>query len=114
MSLFGMRASQMVEPSRARRGRDEAMPVPERHAMLGAPPAPPYPAGTEIAEFGAGLLLGRGADVLADPGRGVHRRRLRGRLPPILTYEEVCSGKTGHAETVRVADHPAKVSYDTC
>ena len=113
MSLFGMRASQMVEPSRALRGRDEAMPVPERHAVLGTPLAPPYPAGTEIAEFALGCFWGEERTFWQTPGVVSTSVGYEGGYTPNPTYEEVCSGKTGHAETVRVVYDPAKVSYDT-
>ena len=102
MSLFGMRASQMVEPSRALRGRDEAMPVPERHAVLGTPLAPPYPAGTEIAEFALGCFWGEERTFWQTPGVVSTSVGYEGGYTPNPTYEEVCSGKTGHAETVRV------------
>ena len=111
MSLFGMRASQMVEPSRALRGRDEAMPVPERHAVLGTPLAPPYPAGTEIAEFALGCFWGEERTFWQTPGVVSTSVGYEDGYTPNPTYEEVCSGRTGHAEAVLVAFDPTKVSY---
>ena len=112
MSLFGMRASQMVDPSRALRGRSETMPVPERHTVLGTPLAPPYPAGTEIAEFALGCFWGEERKFWETPGVVSTSVGYEGGYTPNPTYEEVCSGRTGHAETVRVVFDPAKVSYD--
>ncbi len=113
MSLFGMRASQMVDPSRALRGRSEAMPVPERHTVLGTPLAPPYPPGTEIAEFALGCFWGEERRFWETPGVVSTSVGYEGGYTPNPAYEEVCSGRTGHAETVRVVYDPARVSYDT-
>jgi peptide-methionine (S)-S-oxide reductase len=113
MSLFGMRATQMVDASRALPGRSEAMPVPERHRVLGTPLAPPYPAGTEIAEFALGCFWGEEKNFWQVPGVVSTSVGYEGGYTPNPTYEEVCSGRTGHAETVRVVFDPAKVSYAT-
>jgi peptide-methionine (S)-S-oxide reductase len=113
MSLFGMRASQLVDPSRALRGRSETMPVPERHTVLGTPLAPPYPAGTEIAEFALGCFWGEERKFWETPGVVSTSVGYEGGYTPNPTYEEVCSGRTGHAETVRVVYDPARVSYET-
>jgi len=111
MSLFGMRATQMVDPSRALPGRSAAMPVPERHRVLGTPLAPPYPAGTEIAEFALGCFWGEEKNFWQVPGVVSTSVGYEGGYTPNPAYEEVCSGRTGHAETVRVVFDPAKVSY---
>ena len=112
MSLFGMRATQMVDPSRALPGRAETMPVPERHTVLGTPLAPPYPAGTEIAEFALGCFWGEERTFWQTPGVVSTSVGYEGGYTPNPTYEEVCSGRTGHAETVRVVFDPARVSYE--
>ena len=113
MSLFGMRAAQMVDPSRALRGHSEAMPVPARHTVLGTPLEPPYPAGTEIAEFALGCFWGEERRFWETPGVVSTSVGYEGGYTPNPTYEQVCSGRTGHAETVRVVYDPAQVSYET-
>jgi peptide-methionine (S)-S-oxide reductase len=112
MSLFGMRATKMVDPSRALPGRAETMPVPERHTVLGTPLAPPYPAGTEIAEFALGCFWGEERTFWQTPGVVSTSVGYEGGYTPNPTYEEVCSGRTGHTETVRVVFDPARVSYE--
>ena len=113
MSWFGMRATQMVDPSRALPGRTETMPVPQRHTVLGTPLAPPYPAGTEIAEFALGCFWGEERTFWQTPGVVSTSVGYEGGYTPNPTYEEVCSGQTGHAETVRVVFDPAKVATAT-
>ena len=111
MSLFGMRATQMVDPSRALPGRRRPCRYRERHAVLGTPLAPPYPAGTEIAEFALGCFWGEERKFWQTPGVVSTSVGYEGGYTPNPAYEEVCSGRTGHAETVRVVFDPAKVSY---
>ncbi|HYZ54243.1 MAG TPA: peptide-methionine (S)-S-oxide reductase MsrA [Streptosporangiaceae bacterium] len=111
MGLFGWHATQMVEPSKALPGRAEPMPVPERHTVLGTPLAPPYPAGTQVAEFALGCFWGEERKFWQTPGVVSTSVGYEGGYTPNPTYEEVCTGLTGHAETVRVVFDPAKVSY---
>ena len=87
------------------------MPVPERHAVLGTPLAPPYPEGSEVAEFALGCFWGAEKDFWQTPGVVSTAVGYEGGFTPNPTYEEVCSGRTGHAETVRVVYDPAQVSY---
>ena len=75
MSLFGFHKTAMVTKEDALPGRSDPMPVPARHEVLGGPLRPPYPAGTEVAEFALGCFWGR-EDVLADTGGRHHGRGL--------------------------------------
>ena len=111
MSIFGMRKAQMVTAQDALPGRDSAMRVPQRHEVLGTPLLPPYPAGTQVAEFALGCFWGAEKMFWQTPGVVTTAVGYEGGFTPNPTYEEVCSGRTGHAETVRVVFDPAKVSY---
>jgi peptide-methionine (S)-S-oxide reductase len=111
MSIFGLRKTQMVTADTALPGRETAMPVPERHEVLGTPLRPPYPAGTQIAEFALGCFWGAEKMFWQTPGVVSTAVGYEGGFTPNPTYEEVCSGRTGHTESVRVVFDPAKVSY---
>jgi peptide-methionine (S)-S-oxide reductase len=109
--LFGDK-SQMVDPADALPGRDEAMPVPARHTVLGTPIAPPFPDGFETAIVGMGCFWGAERVFWQAPGVYTTAVGYAGGFTPNPTYEEVCSGRTGHAEVVLVVFDPAKTSYD--
>ena len=102
---------QLPSPDKALPGRAEAMPVPARHAVNGAPLRPPYPAGTEIAEFGMGCFWGAERLFWQTPGVVSTSVGYAGGFTPNPTYAEVCTGRTGHIEAVRVVFDPAKISY---
>jgi peptide-methionine (S)-S-oxide reductase len=104
--------TQMVSPERALPGREEPIPVPPRHAVLDGPLAPPYPDGTETAEFALGCFWGAERKFWQTPGVISTSVGYQGGYTPNPTYEEVCSGLTGHTESVRVVYDPAKVSYE--
>ncbi|MER7543522.1 peptide-methionine (S)-S-oxide reductase MsrA [Spirillospora sp. NPDC127506] len=110
--MFGFAKTQMVSPEKALPGRDEPIPVPPRHEVLDAPLAPPYPDGAEIAEFALGCFWGAERKFWQTPGVISTASGYEGGYTPNPTYAEVCSGLTGHAETVRVVYDPAKVTYD--
>jgi peptide-methionine (S)-S-oxide reductase len=104
--------TQMVSPEKALPGREEPIPVPPRHAVLDGPLAPPYPDGTETAEFALGCFWGAERKFWQTPGVISTSVGYQGGYTPNPTYEEVCSGLTGHTESVRVVYDPAKVSYE--
>ncbi|MEU9887182.1 peptide-methionine (S)-S-oxide reductase MsrA [Sphaerisporangium sp. NPDC051011] len=110
--LFGSNKTSMVSPEEALPGRSVTMPVPARHAVLDAPLAPPYPEGTEIADFGLGCFWGAERKFWQTPGVVSTSVGYQGGYTPNPTYEEVCTGRTGHTEVVRVVFDPNRVSYE--
>jgi peptide-methionine (S)-S-oxide reductase len=111
--MFGLRRKMtMVEPERALPGRDREMPVPERHAVLGTPLKPPFPDGFEQAILGLGCFWGAERVFWQAPGVYTTAVGYAGGITTNPTYEEVCSGRTGHTEAVLVVFDPAKTSYE--
>jgi peptide-methionine (S)-S-oxide reductase len=93
-------------------GRAEKMPVARSHFVNGASLEPPFPPGTKLALFGMGCFWGAERRLWQTPGVVTTAVGYAGGLTPNPTYEEVCSGRTGHAEVVRVVFDPKRVSYD--
>ena len=111
MSWFGNKA-EMVDPGRALPGREEIMRVPERHLVLGTPLRAPVPEGLERAIFAMGCFWGAERKFWVEDGVFSTAVGYSGGYTPNPTYEEVCSGRTGHAESVLVIFDPEKISYD--
>jgi peptide-methionine (S)-S-oxide reductase len=105
--------TQMPSPAEALKGRPEKMPVPPVHHVLkGARLEPPFPSGTQKALFGLGCFWGAEKKFWQVPGVYTTAVGYAAGSTPNPTYREVCSGLTGHNETVLVVFDPAKVSYD--
>ncbi|MER5645268.1 peptide-methionine (S)-S-oxide reductase MsrA [Streptosporangium sp. NPDC002524] len=110
--LFGKDKTTMVSPENALPGRPTRITTPGRHAVLDAPLAPPYPEGSEIADFGLGCFWGAERIFWQTPGVITTSVGYAGGYTQNPTYEEVCTGQTGHTELVRVVFDPTKVSYE--
>ena len=111
MFLFSKPTS-MVAPEDALPGRDEAMPVPARHEVLATPIAPPFPEGLEQVVVGMGCFWGAERVFWRAPGVYTTAVGYAGGYTENPTYEEVCSGRTGHTEAVLVVFDPQQTSYD--
>src|SRR3984957_14889241 len=109
--LFARKHTSMVDADSALPGRDSEMQVPERHEVLGTPLKGPFPEGVETAIFGMGCFWGAERIFWQTPGVYTTAVGYAGGFPPKPTYEEVCSGRTGHTEAVLVAFEPS-VSYE--
>ncbi|MGW7518336.1 peptide-methionine (S)-S-oxide reductase MsrA [Streptomyces sp. NPDC054796] len=111
--LFGRHKNHIPTPDEALKGRPERdFTVPERHTVLGTPLLGPYPEGLETADFGMGCFWG--AERVFWQADGVFTTLVgyQGGSTPNPSYEEVCSGLTGHTEAVRVVFDPSKTSYE--
>jgi len=109
--LFTRSTTTLPSPAEALPGRDTPMRVPASHLVLGTPLTPPFPEGTEQAIFGMGCFWGAERMFWKAPGVYTTAVGYAGGLTPNPTYEEVCSGQTGHAEVVLAVFDPAKTSY---
>jgi peptide-methionine (S)-S-oxide reductase len=110
--MFGRRKTDMPEPESALPGRSQPVEVPPAHFVNGNPLVGPFPDGTETAVFGMGCFWG--AERRFWKMDGVHTTAVgyAGGYTPNPTYEEVCTGRTGHSEVVLVVYNPSQVSYE--
>jgi peptide-methionine (S)-S-oxide reductase len=111
--MFGFRKrADLPSPAEALPGRSSPIPTAERHFVNGRPLKGPYPGGTETALFGLGCFWGAERKFWQHPGVWVTTVGYAGGLTPNPTYEEVCTGRTGHNEVVRVVFDPRRTSYE--
>ena len=111
MSWFSHKPSSVIDPAAALPGRDQPLAVSPRHLVLGTAMTEPFPAGFEVAVFGLGCFWGAERKFWQIPGVFTTAVGYAGGTTPNPTYEEVCSGLTGHTEVVRVVWDPSQVTY---
>ncbi|MEL6479127.1 MAG: peptide-methionine (S)-S-oxide reductase MsrA [Pseudomonadota bacterium] len=109
--MFGFRKTSMVSAEAALAGRAEPIPTAETHFINGHPLKGPYPEGLEMAMFGMGCFWGIERRFWTRPGVWVTAVGYAAGFTPNPTYQEVCTGRTGHNEVVLVVFDPAKTSY---
>ena len=112
MVWFYQKQIEMPSPEEALRGREERIPVPEMHFVNGNPLEPPFPEGMEMALFGMGCFWGAERVFWQAPGVYTTAVGYAAGYTPNPTYEEVCSGRTGHNEVVLAVFDPSVISYD--
>jgi peptide-methionine (S)-S-oxide reductase len=112
MLFLRSKKSAMPTAAEALPGRAQAMKVPAKHYVSGHPLVPPFPDGMETAMFGLGCFWGAERKFWERAGVYSTSVGYAGGFTPNPTYEEVCTGHTGHNEVVRVVFDPRKVSYD--
>jgi peptide-methionine (S)-S-oxide reductase len=111
--MLGFRdKTKMIDSDRALSGRSVEMPVAARHAVLGTPMKPPFPDGLQQVVVGMGCFWGAERVFWQAPGVYTTAVGYAGGFTPNPTYEEVCSGSTGHTEVVLVVFDPAQTSFE--
>jgi peptide-methionine (S)-S-oxide reductase len=110
--LFSRRPAAIVDAESALAGREQPIAVPQRHEVLGTPLKGPFPEGVETAIFGMGCFWGAERVFWEAPGVYTTAVGYAGGITPNPTYEEVCSGRTGHTEAVLVAFELAAASFE--
>ncbi len=111
MPWFSHKPTTVIDPASALPGRSEAMTVAPRHLVLGTSMVEPFPRGFEVGVFGLGCFWGAERKFWQVPGVYTTAVGYAGGTTPNPTYEEVCSGLTGHTEVVRVVWDPSRVTY---
>jgi len=112
MWFFSSKPQSIPTPDEALPGRDAPIVRPGTHTVLGTPIAGPWPEGTQTAIFGLGCFWGAEKAYWELPGVVSTSVGYAGGSTPNPTYDEACSGRTGHAEVVQVAFDPSRVSYE--
>ena len=112
MSFLFRKNTDMPTAEDALPGREQPVPVPERHFVLGTSLSGPFPEDTEQAVFGMGCFWGAERSFWQAPGMFTTAVGYAGGFTPNPTYEEVCSGRTGHNEVVLAVFKPAKITYE--
>jgi peptide-methionine (S)-S-oxide reductase len=110
--LFSRHKTTLVSPDEALPGRTETMPVPAAHFVNGHPLQPPFPDGFETVVVGMGCFWGAERKLWETPGVWTTAVGYAGGYTPNPTYEEVCTGRTGHAEVVLAVFDPSKISLE--
>ncbi len=114
MAIFGLgKKLSLPTPEDALPGRAESLPVPAKHFVNGNPLKPPYPNGSEVAVLGLGCFWGAERKFWQQDGVFTTAVGYAAGITPNPTYQEVCSGRTGHNEVVQVVFDPSAISYET-
>ncbi|WP_122467883.1 peptide-methionine (S)-S-oxide reductase MsrA [Brevundimonas lutea] len=110
--MFSAKPADLPTADTALPGRAQPLPTDEVHTVNGRPLKGPHPEGFETAVFGMGCFWGVERVFWQLPGVWVTSAGYAGGITPNPTYEEVCSGRTGHTEVVEVVFNPAEISYE--
>ena len=110
--MFGRNKSQVPDAGQALPGRSTPVPVPTAHFVSGSPLTAPFPEDTEVAVFGMGCFWGAERRFWKMAGVYTTAVGYAGGFTPNPSYEEVCTGRTGHSEVVMVVYRPSQVSYE--
>jgi peptide-methionine (S)-S-oxide reductase len=112
MMFFTSKPDVVPSPAEALPGRPDPIVVPGRHTILGTPLAGPWPEGTQTAIYGLGCFWGAEKAFWQLPGVVTTAVGYAGGATPNPTYDEACTGRTGHAEVVLVAFDPSRITYE--